>query len=341
MLKFPKKKQGLFIPSANYDIRSSKKVVVFGNLESATVEFYLRSRKEKDTDYREIDTCASDYVYQLQEHITDGCTLILVRDVPLDALKFLNAYKFNFSNLVWFIDDDIPAAHLDHTLPKSYRKRLSSWYKKASPLLTKLCNKIWVSTAHLAEKYQLPAETVLPPCQILKEKRPLVRCFYHGSSSHQEDWKFVLNVIRKVQSRNLNTWFELIGDHSLYKAVRGIPRVQVIHPMPWPDYLTMTVSRTMDIGLAPLMDTSFNHSRSHTKLLDICRQKAVGVYSDRFPLSKKIEESNAGLVVDDRVDSWVEAIEYLMQLDKQDMLNNANQLVLDVESLSRVLSEGV
>ncbi len=30
-----------------------------------------------------------------------------------------------------------------------------------------------------------------------------------------------------------------------------------------------------------------------------------------------------------------------MQVDKQDMLNNANQLVLDVESLSRVLSEVV
>ncbi|WP_257288553.1 hypothetical protein [Endozoicomonas sp. SESOKO2] len=341
MLKAFKRSPKLFTLRVQYTHDWNREVVVIGKTTSPTVDFYFRNRSHQVQKYTEIDISRDDCLAQLATSITRGCLIVLVRDVPLSILKHLADANMMCAGVVWFFDDDIPGAHLDQLLPKPYRKSLSSWYKKASPLLTKLCNKIWVSTAHLAEKYQLPAETVLPPCQILKEKRPLVRCFYHGSSSHQEDWKFVLNVTRKVQSRNLNTWFELIGDHSLYKAVRGIPRVQVIHPMPWPDYLTMTASRTMDIGLAPLMNTSFNHSRSHTKLIDICRQKAVGVYSDRFPLSKKIEESNAGLVVDDRVDSWVEAIEYLMQLDKQDMLNNANQLVLDVESLSRVLSEGV
>ncbi|WP_172806913.1 hypothetical protein [Endozoicomonas arenosclerae] len=193
----------------------------------------------------------------------------------------------------------------------------------------------------MAEKYHLPQEAVLSPTQIEPEKKPLVRCFYHGSSSHKEDWNFVLKVIRQVQNRNSNTWFELIGDHSLYKAARGIPRVQVLHPMPWPDYLAMTSSRTMDIGLAPLMDTRFNQSRSHTKLLDICRQNAVGIYSPRFSFAELIQENNAGLIAENTVDSWVIAIEQLIGMEKQDMLSSANRLIMSIESSSQTLHEAV
>ncbi|WP_422409229.1 MULTISPECIES: hypothetical protein [unclassified Endozoicomonas] len=341
MLKAFKRSPKLFKPEAQYTHDWNGEVVVVGKASTPTIDFYFRNRSHQVQKYTEIDISRDDFQAQLSNSITTGCLIILVRDVPLNTLKYLIDATVMPTGVIWFIDDDIPGAHLDVTLPSSYRKRLSSWYKKTKPLLTKVCDRVWVSTTHLAEKYQLPAEAVLSPTQIETERLPLVRCFYHGSSSHKEDWSFVLSVIRKVQSRNLNTWFELIGDHSLYKAARGIPRVQILHPMPWPDYLTMTASRTMDIGLAPLMNTSFNHSRSHTKMLDICRQNAVGIYSARFPLSKKIKESNAGLIVDDRVDSWVEAIEHLIQLDKQDMLNNANQLILNVESSSRTLNEAV
>ncbi|WP_152558951.1 glycosyltransferase family protein [Endozoicomonas numazuensis] len=316
-------------------------MVIIGKSISPTVDFYFRNRSHQVQKYTEIDVSRDDCLSQVTASITAGCLIVLVRDVPLSILEHLTDASVMCSGVIWFIDDDIPGSHLDHTLPKPYRKRLSSWYKKAKPRLEAVCDKIWVSTTHLAEKYQLPAEAVLSPSQIDKEKLPLIRCFYHGSSSHREDWKFVMKVIQKVQSRNLNTWFELIGDHSLYKAARGIPRIQILHPMPWPDYLTMTSTRTMDIGLAPLMDTSFNLSRSHTKMLDICRQNAVGIYSSRFPLSDQIRDNNAGLIAEDTVDAWVEAIEQLMVMDKQDVLTNANRMILNIDSSSRVLNQAV
>ena len=341
MLKALIRSPKLFTPSVQYTNDWNGEVVVIGRSISPTVDFYFRNRSHQVQKYTEIDISRDDCLEQVSDSITAGCLIVLVRDVPLTILKHLVDAAVMSTGVIWFIDDDIPGAYLDRTLPRPYRKRLSSWYRKARPLLKAVCDKIWVSTTHLAEKYQLPAEAILSPSQIEKEKLPLVRCFYHGSSSHQEDWKFVLKVIRKVQSRNLNTWFELIGNHSLYKAARGIPRVQILHPMPWPDYLTMTSSRTMDIGLAPLMSNSFNQSRSHTKMLDICRQNAVGIYSAHFPLSELIQENNAGLIVDDEEDSWVEAIEQLMILDKKAMLSNANKIILNIESSSRALNEAV
>ena len=190
---------------------------------------------------------------------------------------------------------------------------------------------IWVSTDHLAQKYKLSKTAVLPPIEINYPLNPsIVRCFYHGSSSHYKDWQFVIEVVKEVQNRNSQTWFEFIGDHALYKVCKGIPRVQILHPMQWPDYLAMTSSRTMDIGLAPLAETDFNLARSHTKFLDICRQKAVGIYSRRFSHAEDIEQSGAGLVLGDSVQEWVAGIEYLITTDRQKMYGQAEALRLNI-----------
>ena len=114
----------------------------------------------------------------------------------------------------------------------------------------------------------------------------------------------------------------LVGMRSI-KNVRISPRVRVLHPMPWSDYLSLTANRTMDIGLAPLLDNSFNKARSHTKFLDICRQSAVGIYSDHFPLSNDIKRHNAGTVLSNNPECWALAIERLAMTDREPIRKNA------------------
>ncbi len=298
-----------------------------GNTCSATCDFYFRSRKHQISQYAEIDITNDNQLSQLSDILTEGTLLILVRDIPLPLLKRLLQENFPVAGIVWFADDDFSAAGLDETLPKPYRKKLQSWYQKAKPYLTRLCSEIWVSTPYLAEKYQLSEKAVLPPVEPKAPvNKPVIRCFYHGSSSHTQEWAFLQKVIESVQARNSNTLFEVIGDHALYKTFRNIPRVQVLHPMSWSDYLIMTSSRAMDIGLAPLMDTPFNLARSHTKFLDICRQQAVGIYSERFPVAESIKTHNAGLVVSDSVEEWVASIECLLSSDRDVLYRNAEKL---------------
>jgi len=106
-----------------------------------------------------------------------------------------------------------------------------------------------------------------------------------------------------------------------------VPRVTVLHPMPWANYLAMSASRTMDIGLVPLFDSPFNAARSHCKLLDITRQQAVGIYSEQVAYSEEITNHDAGIVVDNRMESWLQALALLLEEDRSLILANAQNLI--------------
>ena len=321
-----------FTPSGRFTVEWNREVVVIGKLSSPTVELYFRSRDKQFNSYCEIDHSCDDYLQQFISAINTGTLVVLVRDVPPRVVNSLLQFVHLLSGISWFIDDDIPGIHLDKTLPKRYQDKLSRWYIKTRPLLEQICDRMWVSTPQLAKKYGLSGQFVLPPVQIKNNYSSLVRCFYHGSGSHKHDWEFALRFIEEIQSRYQNTWFELIGDHSLYKATRHIPRVQVLHPMKWDDYLVMTSNRIMDIGLAPLLDTPFNKVRSHTKFLDITRQNAIGLYSEGFSHGDDIKKSNAGLLVKNTIEDWVNAFDQALYTDRDKMLTHAQKLVQKIDS---------
>lgn len=323
-------RQGLFPLTKQHTGNAIKKFLIVGNLTSATLELYFRNRREQMPDYIEFDSLYNESWDDLFAQLSDNTCLILVRDVPVALLKKLAGQSNNPASIVWFIDDDIPACATDKTLPKAYKKRLSGWYHKAWPHLSLLCDKVWVSTPYLAEKYGLNENAVLPPVDLKKTDLNLVRCFYHGSSSHQQEWVFVIEFIKQAQQRFSDTWFELIGDHSLYKQLRNVPRINVLHPMSWQNYLAMTSSRSMDIGLVPLFDSPFNLARSHCKLLDITRQNAVGIYSELVAYSDEIRQMNAGIVVDNKMELWLEALAVLLQKDRDAMLGNAQNLIKNI-----------
>lgn len=329
------KEQYIFQPAACYTKQWTGDVVVIGNCKSPTVDFYFRSRKHQVRQYFEFDINSNKC---LKSVITNGCAVVLVRDVPLPILKSLLLYREAISEVIWFTDDDIPGAGGDTSLPVAYRKRLFSWYKKARPYLARLCSKISVSTQWLATKYELPESSVLSPLDSDTKQQSMVRCFYHGSGSHTLDWDFVIEVARKVQQRNDNISFEFIGDHALYKRCKDIPRVQILHPMPWSNYVALTANRIMDIGLAPLHDNPFNKARSHTKFLDICRQRAVGIYSIGFPFFNEIKRCNAGVVLSNDPESWVHSIEKLAASNRKPILESAEKLKTELVKVSGALN---
>jgi hypothetical protein len=320
-------RQGLFPLTKKHTDNTIKNFLIVGNLASATLDLYFRSRSEQMPDYTEFDSQENDNWDNLFAQLSENTCLILVRDVPISLLKKLAKQRNKPASIVWFIDDDIPASGTDKTLPKAYKKRLENWYRKAWPHLSGLCNNVWVSTPYLAEKYGLAENAVLPPVDLKKTDLNLVRCFYHGSSSHQQEWVFVIEFIKQAQQRFPDTWFELIGDHSLYKQLRNVPRINILHPMQWQNYLAMTSSRSMDIGLVPLFDSPFNLARSHCKLLDITRQNAVGIYSELVAYSNEIGQMNAGIVVANKMELWLEALAVLLQKDRDVMLGNAQHLI--------------
>jgi glycosyltransferase involved in cell wall biosynthesis len=123
-------------------------------------------------------------------------------------------------------------------------------------------------------------------------------------------------VVRQVQEAIPEAWFEIMGTDRVRRLHRGIPRVRVVHPMPWKDYLAYSGTVTYQVGLAPCFDTEFNQARSHSKLFDITRLGAAGVYSNVTPYAEKIIHGETGYLCPNEPDKWAVALTRLLK-DKE------------------------
>ncbi|HXK18881.1 MAG TPA: hypothetical protein VNG33_13815, partial [Polyangiaceae bacterium] len=137
--------------------------------------------------------------------------------------------------------------------------------------------------------------------------RPWVTIFYHGTASHRREHAFLRPIFEHVQSRLQHTVIEVTGDHALYRAYRGVPRLRVLHPLPWPDYLAHLHASKYHIGLAPLLDSPFNRGRSGLKALQLAELGAQGVLSRRAPYTDYANLPGLHLVGDEPAE-WVERI---------------------------------
>jgi hypothetical protein len=66
------------------------------------------------------------------------------------------------------------------------------------------------------------------------------------------------------------------------------------------------------VGLAPCFDTEFNRARSHSKLFDITRMGAAGVYSNVTPYAGKIIHGETGYLCTNEPDKWVATLTRLL-----------------------------
>jgi len=115
-----------------------------------------------------------------------------------------------------------------------------------------------------------------------------------------------------LQHRHQHTHVELFGDLTINRQFRHLPRLRILHPMGWENYLAETGYGRVDILLTPLLAEPFNAARAAVKLVDAARCGAAGLYSDREPYRGVIRNGIDGLLLDDDQDSWLAAIERLI-----------------------------
>jgi hypothetical protein len=82
--------------------------------------------------------------------------------------------------------------------------------------------------------------------------------------------------------------------------------------MRWPSYLAETGQGRCDLLLTPLLESPFNAARAPVKFIDAARCGAAGLYSDRSPYRGFIRPGIDGLLLGDRQQEWLEAIEWLI-----------------------------
>ena len=235
--------------------------------------------------------------------------VVLVRMPGSAWARVLERDQHALVEVIWLIDDDIPAAREDAWLPDDYRLRLLSDYSRFRSSFEHLIDKVWASTPIVAARFPPNRVTVRPPQPIAapSSPRPWVTIFYHGTAAHRREHAFLLPIFEQLQQRSAHTVIEVSGDHAVYRMFRGVPRLRVIHPMPWPDYLIQLHAGRYDIGLVPLLDTPFNRARSAVKAIELASAGVRGIVSRRAPYTDQAQLPGIYLAGDDPAE-WLAQI---------------------------------
>jgi hypothetical protein len=283
--------------------------LVIAAQHNPTVDYYARDAEPRLAQRIVFDADVGRWQSGGPERLEPGTQVVLAR-MPASAwANVLQRQLAAAAEIVWLIDDDVVAARDDAHLPRDYRLRLLSDYLRFKRAFEPLVTKVWASTPQIASRY--PAHQVeLRPPQALGQRarrQHWITVFYHGTSAHRAEHEFLAHVFRGLQARSERTVIEVCGDHALRRSYGGIPRLRVVHPMPWPDYLSLLEAGRYDLGLVPLLDTPFNRGRSAIKAMELEALGIPAVISRRAP-HLELGKSPEMRLVDDDVEQWVATI---------------------------------
>ena len=241
-----------------------------------------------------------------------GVTVIFVRYVPAAWRAVLDAQPE--VPVVLFMDDNLFRARTFRGLPWRYQWKLLTKSWRHQRWLKGRAAQLWVSTPALVQEYRDWSPKLLQPANPYSHDPQHTNAtpatvFYHGSASHAADIEWLVGVAQALEGQCDDVCFEIIGDQKVREKFLSINNVTVIHPMNWLSYQTFIRRPGRTIGLAPLLDTSFNRTRAPTKLYDITAAGAVGIYGQSEVYSSVIQHDDNGLLLpmDNKI-NWVDSI---------------------------------
>ena len=261
--------------------------------------------------------------------IDGGTALVIIRFITPQWQQEIENNIDKLSRVVYFMDDDLFDPSALKALPKEYRTKIIRRSAAQHRWITEHCDDIWVSTPYLARKYAHLNPDIIPakPSPLLLGAHQPVKIAYHGSSSHRDEKYWLRHIIEGVLALCPQASFEIFGEHEIYKLYRDLPRVSVLHPMTWQNYLAYTKTHRLDIGLAPLLDSGFNLARGPVKFYDFVRMGAVGIYSNRSPYSDFIEQNVNGVLLENDPQKWIKALSVLVNTEtkRSELARNAKK----------------
>ncbi len=305
----------MVVPQARYAPRPHDAVLALQRGPNPSTDYYLRPRLERET----VPWAVADLDSRAQEQalLKDAQALLVVicRYVSGTWLDALEAARPRIARVALFMDDDLPAMIADDTLPASVRGKVAEHFGRHVERLDGLVSEVWLSTAALAERYPDRALELAP----LPESDPAApspadetRVVYHGTDTHPEERGFVVEVAHLLSARGSRAQVEVTGDRRLRTAAAGLPNLELVPQLAWPDYLAAQSGRTAALLLAPLSDTAVNAARAPVKAFDAARLGAAGLYADAPPYRGFVRPEVDGLLLPMRPDAWADAIETLL-----------------------------
>lgn len=304
-----------FRAGASYARRAQRIVVAHAAVE-ATLHHYLTPRLK----HAALPVTVWDIRAKAPPPALADAFVIVVRYLDSRALRHLRAAAPALAGVAWLVDDDMPGAARETSLPLFYRWRLARFWIRYGAAIGRLASEIWFASDWLLERYggggdpafqridpvdDAPARAAERPPR--RPGEPVV-IFYHGQITHLHECLWLRDVIRDVQARVPASIAEIVGNRQVKDAFLDIPRCRIVHPMSWTSYRSYVDAARGDIGLAPLRDTAFNRARSYVKYLEIVRHGGVGVFADSPPYAAVVRHGENGLLLPMDKARWIDGI---------------------------------
>ena len=225
------------------------------------------------------------------------------------------------ARLIYEIDDDLLAIGHDHTEYKYYSD-MSDHVRR----LIGAADEVWVSTEALAVKIRPFGKTIVTiqnelDARIWKKAHPtapgsIFRLLYMGSATHSADFHDLLKPAFEMLRRESGERVELtligVADRvTLSDGMRMLPPPPGVGTS-YPSFANWLQSlRDFDVGLAPLLPTELNQSKSHIKWLEYSVMGLATVASDIAEYRNSIVERHTGLLADSHPRGFYEALRSL------------------------------
>ena len=220
--------------------------------------------------------------------------------------QLMASVRAHGSRLIYEIDDDLPALGSDHPEHQHYLE-----FRPHILRMVGVADDVWVSTSALAAKFA-PLNSSIGVLQNYLDDRlwrmigdvssaEPVRLLYFGSSSHSGDFaQIVKPAFAEVRAKwGQRVELTLIGVAAADATDDGITvtNVPIDAARSYPAFVTWLRSQNpFHVGLAPLLPSEFNRSKSHIKWLEYAALGAVTVASDVGEYAVSIEDGRTGIL---------------------------------------------
>ncbi len=310
----------MFKPTACYQMEWSGHVIALAPGDIPTVDYYVTPRMGEVTG-ESLRCLDSRRTPMRAEPFAIGTFVVIVRHASPAWLAWIEKNQDCWSGVAFLMDDDIPGAWRCSDVPLDYGLWTSSRYWLTKRRLARVCDRIWMSTDCLRRRFaQIPTTLVKPRAFASRSVGPSPagtrRWGYHGTRIHQRELRWLVPVVENVQHAITDAEFEVFGDRHVERLFAHIPRVKVLRPCVWPEYVAHCLRSSLAVGLAPILPGRFNRERSHTKAFDIARCGAAGLFSNRDHYATALANNEVSLLPD-RHTVWTDEVIRLLQDDEQ------------------------
>jgi glycosyltransferase involved in cell wall biosynthesis len=281
--------------------------------------------------------------------ITDG-TLFFCRYFPPHQHWIPKLLKSNQIPYLFYLDDNFWELDQTTSLGRYYQS------KKVQRSLQSFINEsLYTITATIPLKKYI--DSLIPSSKtvqidayfdfsLLEKVEPMIKMTHsnelkigYAGTPKILEFNLIEPAIEFILNRYPNVFFELICD---YKLNINHERIRYFSPiLDYKKFLQKKISRKWDIGLAPLLENSFNIHKSNNKYREYGACKIPTVYSSVIPYKSTIKNNFTGILVNNTVDEWVKALSLLIENHqlRQEITNNAYQDIFNRYNLDNIKNQ--